>query len=248
MMKVVFHEDFFRSYTMDPAAATGRIEAVVKVIRDKVTFVQAVPASDEDIAAVHTKSHIAEVTREGLYDIAALAAGGAMQAAEIGLKEPSFGLIRPPGHHASANSAWGFCFFSNMAIAVEKLQRERKIESALVLDFDLHFGDGTVNILGGKDYVSILNPKASDRGRYVDEIRKFLDSRQVDIIGISAGFDHHEDDWGGLLATSDYKKIGRLVRDAAQKTKGGYFAILEGGYNHQVLGQNVMALIEGMEA
>ena len=248
MMKVVFHEDFFRSYTMDPAAATGRIEAVVKVVRDKVTFVQAVPASDEDIAAVHTKSHIAEVTREGLYDIAALAAGGAMQAAEIGLKEPSFGLIRPPGHHASANSAWGFCFFSNMAIAVEKLQRERKIESAVVLDFDLHFGDGTVNILGGKDYVSILNPKASDRGRYVDEIRKFLDSRQVDIIGISAGFDHHEDDWGGLLATSDYKKIGRLVRDAAQKTKGGYFAILEGGYNHQVLGQNVMALIEGMEA
>ena len=248
MMKVVFHEDFFRSYTMDPAAATGRIEAVVEVVRDKVTFVQAVPASDEDIAAVHTKSHIAEVTREGLYDIAALAAGGAIQAAEIGLKEPSFGLIRPPGHHASANSAWGFCFFSNMAIAVEKLQRERKIESAVVLDFDLHFGDGTVNILGGKDYVSILNPKASDRGRYVDEIRKFLDSRQVDIIGISAGFDHHEDDWGGLLATSDYKKIGRLVRDAAQKNKGGYFAILEGGYNHQVLGQNVMALIEGMEA
>jgi acetoin utilization deacetylase AcuC-like enzyme len=248
MMKVVFHEDFFRSYTMDPAAATGRIEAVVKVIRDKVTFVQAIPAVDEDIAAVHTKSHIAEVTREGLYDIAALAAGGAIQAAEIGLKEPCFGLIRPPGHHASANSAWGFCFFSNMAIALEKLNREKKIDSALVLDFDLHFGDGTVNILGGKDYVSILNPKASDRGRYVDEIRKFLESRQVDIIGISAGFDHHEDDWGGLLATSDYKKIGRLVKEAAQRNKGGYFAILEGGYNHQVLGQNVMALIEGMEA
>jgi acetoin utilization deacetylase AcuC-like enzyme len=248
MMKVVFHEDFFRSYTMDPAAATGRIEAVVKVIRDKVTFVQAIPAVDEDIAAVHTKSHIAEVTREGLYDIAALAAGGAIQAAEIGLKEPCFGLIRPPGHHASANSAWGFCFFSNMAIALEKLSREKKIDSALVLDFDLHFGDGTVNILGGKDYVSILNPKASDRGRYVDEIKKFLESRQVDIIGISAGFDHHEDDWGGLLATSDYKKIGRLVKEAAQRNKGGYFAILEGGYNHQVLGQNVMALIEGMEA
>lgn len=248
MMKVVFHEDFFRSYTMDPAAATGRIEAVVKVIRDKVTFVQAIPAVDEDIAAVHTKSHIAEVTREGLYDIAALAAGGAIQAAEIGLKEPCFGLIRPPGHHASANSAWGFCFFSNMAIALEKLNREKKINSALVLDFDLHFGDGTVNILGGKDYVSILNPKASDRGRYVDEIRKFLESRQVDVIGISAGFDHHEDDWGGLLATSDYKKIGRLVKEAAQRNKGGYFAILEGGYNHQVLGQNVMALIEGMEA
>jgi acetoin utilization deacetylase AcuC-like enzyme len=248
MMKVVFHENFYRSYTMDPAAATGRIEAIVKVIRDKVQFVQAIPATEEDIAAVHTQSHIAEVTREGLYDIAALAAGGAMQAAEIGLKEPCFGLIRPPGHHASANSAWGFCFFSNMPIALERLKREGKIETALVVDVDLHFGDGTVNILGGKDYVSILNPKASDRGRYIDEIKKFLDSRQVDIIGISAGFDHHEEDWGGLLATSDYKKIGRLVKETAARNKGGYFAILEGGYNHQVLGNNVMALIEGMEA
>jgi acetoin utilization deacetylase AcuC-like enzyme len=143
-MKVVFHENFYRSYTMDPAAATGRIEAIVKVIRDKVEFVEAVPASSEDIAAVHTQSHIAEVTREGLYDIAALAAGGAVQAAEIGLKEPCFGLIRPPGHHASANSAWGFCFFCNMPIALEKLKREGKITSALVLDIDLHFGDGKI--------------------------------------------------------------------------------------------------------
>ena len=74
-MKVVFHKDFHHSYTSDPAAATGRIEAVLKVIKDRVDFVQAVPAAEEDIAAVHTKYHIAEVTRERLYDIAALAAG-----------------------------------------------------------------------------------------------------------------------------------------------------------------------------
>lgn len=246
-MKVVFHKDFHHSYTSDPAAATGRIEAVLKVIKDRVEFVQAVPAVEEDIAAVHTKYHIAEVTRERLYDISALAAGGAIQAAEIGLKEPCFALIRPPGHHASANSAWGFCFFSNMAIAMEKLKRENRIKSAMVLDIDLHFGDGTVNTLGSKDYVSILNPGSSSRERYIDEVKNFLDSKQADIIGISAGFDHHKEDWGGLLATSDYTEIGRMVKEAAAKNKGGYFAILEGGYNHRVLGQNVMALIEGME-
>ncbi len=88
------------------------------------------------------------VRREGVYDIAALAAGGAIQTAAIGLTEPCFGLIRPPGHHASAASSWGFCYFNNMAVALEKLYREKKIGTAFILDFDLHFGDGTVNILG----------------------------------------------------------------------------------------------------
>jgi acetoin utilization deacetylase AcuC-like enzyme len=53
-------------------------------------------------------------------------------------------------------------------------------------------------------------------------------------------------DWGGTLRTDDYGEIGRLVRSAAQRSKGGCFALLEGGYNHSVLGQNVMALIEGL--
>jgi acetoin utilization deacetylase AcuC-like enzyme len=68
----------------------------------------------------------------------------------------------------------------------------------------------------------------------------------ADIIGISAGFDHHEADWGGLLTTSDYREIGRLVREKSRKGGGGCFAILEGGYNQRVLGQNVMALLEGL--
>ena len=112
-MKVVFHEDFRMPYTSDPAAEGGRMEAVEWAIRDRVTWIKAVPAPEEAIAAVHTREHIARVRRDGLYDIAALAAGGAIQAAGIGLVEPCFGLIRPPGHHASAGSAWGFCFFNN---------------------------------------------------------------------------------------------------------------------------------------
>lgn len=246
-MKVIYHKDFNASYCSDPAAAPGRIEAVVKVIQNRVTFIDAIPAEKDDIAAIHTPSHIAAVTREGIYHIAALAAGGAIQAAEIGLKEPCFALIRPPGHHASAGSAWGFCYFNNMAIALDKLRREKKIKNAFVLDIDLHFGDGTVNILEGNGYVSIYNPSGSHPEQYLNNVKNRLNSEKVDIIGISAGFDNHAEDWGGLLSTEDYTEIGRMVREASRNNGGGCFAILEGGYNHGVLGGNVMALIKGME-
>ena len=120
-MKVIFHEDFYQVYTRDPAAASGRMEAIVKKLEPHVEFVPAVSALRRQIAAVHSEIHIQQVENQGLYEIAALAAGGAIRAAQIGLTEPCFGLIRPPGHHASESSAWGFCYFNNMAVALKTL-------------------------------------------------------------------------------------------------------------------------------
>jgi acetoin utilization deacetylase AcuC-like enzyme len=97
------------------------------------------------------------------------------------------------------------------------------------------------------DHVAIYNPGAGDRNNYLRNVEDFLKEQQTDIIGISAGFDNHEEDWGGLLWTEDYREMGRMVKDAAKRSGAGYFAILEGGYNHRVLGQNVVALIEGMK-
>ncbi len=245
-MKVVFHDDFYQIYTSDPAADAGRMEAVVEVIGPHVEFITAQNASDADIEAVHTPSQIDYVKRHGLHPLATLAAGGAIQAATIGLDEPCFGLIRPPGHHASANSSWGFCYYNNMAVAIAHLKREGRISSAYVLDIDLHYGDGTVNILGNKDYVTIHNLGTSDRNAYLKEVEDEMEQCAADIIGISAGFDNHRQDWGGVLATEDYHEIGRLARQAALRNNGGCFAILEGGYNHMVLGHNVLALLEGM--
>lgn len=245
-MKVVFHEDFCDVYTMDPAAEPGRMEAVIEVIGPRVELVKAEPASETDLLAVHTKAHVEHVRSIGLYPIASLAAGGAIQAATLGLAEPAFGLIRPPGHHASSGSCWGFCFFNNMAVALEHLRSTGKTKTAFVLDIDLHFGDGTVNILGGKDWVKVYNVEANDRDAYLEEVKREMDRCKADVIGISAGFDNHERDWGGTLRTEDYRAIGRMAVEAAGRSGGGCFAVLEGGYNHSVLGHNVMALLEGL--
>jgi acetoin utilization deacetylase AcuC-like enzyme len=246
-MKVVYHPAFTQVYTHDPAAQAGRMEAVVRVIEGRVTWVEARPAARGEIERAHTASHVDHVARrEGLYEIAALAAGGAIEAARTGIHEPAFGLIRPPGHHASSNSSWGFCYFNNMAVALLAMWAEQLIRSALVLDIDLHFGDGTVNILGGRDWVRICNPSARSREGYLAEVDEALAGTRADLIGISAGFDFHELDWGGLLSTEDYRTIGARVRSSAGAWDGGCFAVLEGGYNHDVLGQNVAALLDGL--
>jgi acetoin utilization deacetylase AcuC-like enzyme len=80
----------------------------------------------------------------------------------------------------------------------------------------------------------------------MDEVKREMDRCKVDLIAISAGFDNHERDWGGTLSTGDYREIGRMVLKAAKRSRGGCFGILEGGYNHSVLGHNAMALMEGL--
>lgn len=147
-MKIIYHEDYvnYAGYSYDPAASSGRITPIIKEIKEKTDYeiIKPEPASEEDILRAHTERHVKHIRSDkNLYYIASLAAGGAIKTAEIvyNNKEAAFGVIRPPGHHASTDSCWGFCFFNNMSIALLKLMAENKIESAFILDFDLHTGD-----------------------------------------------------------------------------------------------------------
>lgn len=246
-MNVYFNLQFYDEYTSDPAAESGRMEAIVDVLTPHVDFVDGEIADEEDLLAAHTCDHIEYVQEQGLYDIAALAAGGAISAALKSLEEPSFALIRPPGHHASADNCWGFCYFNNMAVCLYYLKKRALLKEAFILDFDLHYGDGNVNILGHESWVEILNPESSNRLRYLDKVKHALTNTRADIIAVSAGFDNHINDWGGLLCSSDYKTMGRWVRESSIRNGGSCFGILEGGYNHNVLGENVLAFIKGME-
>jgi len=250
-MKVIFHERFYEEYASDPAAAEGRMEAIVEVLGQDFPFLPPQPASEKDLALVHTLEQIERIKRSRhTYEVGLLSVGGAILASQLSLKgEPSFALIRPPGHHASPDSCWGFCFFNNMAIAIKRLMKEKKVKKALILDFDLHFGDGTENAFQGIPEVVYFSPPGAYGQEYVDSIENRLAQiSDCDIFAVSAGFDRHVDDWGGFLETEDYRKIGALVKKYSQKVcQGRRFGVLEGGYNHEVLGQNVRAFIEGLE-
>jgi acetoin utilization deacetylase AcuC-like enzyme len=250
-MKIIFHERFYEVYTGDPAAAAGRMEAIVKALGDDYQFISPPPALEKDLALVHTPDQIENIKRsKHIYEIGVLSAGGAILAAELAWEgKPAFGLIRPPGHHASPDSCWGFCYFNNIAIAVKNLLKKGSAKKSLILDFDLHFGDGTENCFQGIPQVFYFHPEGSDGQEFVGEVQRYLErANDFDILAVSAGFDRHVEDWGGLLTTENCRMIGSLVKTYSQKVcQGRRFAVLEGGYNHSVLGQNVRAFIEGMK-
>ena len=248
-MKVVYHERYKEVYSRDPAARAGRIETIYDELYGRFEFIKPVPANEEDLRLVHTQSHIDSIRRRKLYDNALLAVGGAIKASELAMEgEPAFGLIRPPGHHASPSSCWGFCFLNNAAISIEKLRKEGKVKRAFIVDIDLHYGDGTANIFASNPEVSYYHMPGGSREEQLKRLPDYLAGKKgYEILALSAGFDRHEEDWGGVLKTRDYEDIGKMIRDFTEKEcDGRRYAVLEGGYNHQVLGKNVKAFLKGM--
>lgn len=251
-MKIVYHEKFKNSeYATNPAASSGRIESIIEELEklDYLGFVEPVSANVGDLKLAHTSNHIKKIKNKDslLFELASLAVGGAIESSKIAFNgEPAFGVTRPPGHHASPSRCWGFCYFNNMGIALNRLIEDDKIESAYILDFDLHIGDGNINTLAHNPNIQILNP-AGGHETYMEEISKDFESEgRFDIIGVSAGFDEHVEDWGKKLTTEDYERIGSMVKEFSnEKCNGRRFAILEGGYNQKVLGKNVASFIEG---
>jgi acetoin utilization deacetylase AcuC-like enzyme len=117
------------------------------------------PATRPELTRVHATSYVDRValTRgrpvkldpdtfasSGSCDVALLAAGAAIQAAEhaVATREPAFALVRPPGHHAEVDRAMGFCFFNNVAVAAAAMLA-RDLERIAIVDIDVHHGNGT---------------------------------------------------------------------------------------------------------
>jgi acetoin utilization deacetylase AcuC-like enzyme len=145
-----------------------RLRAIVARLERSGVFsrlvrIEPFPASDEWITQVHTVSYVETLKRRaptsgrvsldpdtsmssGSLAAAYLAAGGAIAAADAivaGSVEHAFCAVRPPGHHAEHDRAMGFCLFNNVAIAARYLQRRHAMARVLIVDWDVHHGNGT---------------------------------------------------------------------------------------------------------
>jgi acetoin utilization deacetylase AcuC-like enzyme len=148
-----------------------RLQAILRAVREAGLLEQCVPvpiqaATAEQLALVHDPAYI-EIVRlmcEGgftfigspdtgvgpaSYDVAALATGGVLAACDMVSRRDvlrAFCAVRPPGHHAEADQALGFCLFNHVAIAAEYLVRRQQVERVAIVDFDAHHGNGTQHI------------------------------------------------------------------------------------------------------
>ncbi len=145
----------------------NRLETIIShleqtQLKQQLTHIKPRAATTEELSLVHHKqyiSHIQDAAQRGggwldadtvmspnSYEAAIYAAGGAIRATEAvidGEVGSAFALVRPPGHHAISQRAMGFCLFNNVAIATKYALAKYKLERILIIDFDVHHGNGT---------------------------------------------------------------------------------------------------------
>jgi acetoin utilization deacetylase AcuC-like enzyme len=141
------------------------LELAAEAERDGVLRVAPRPASVEELYAVHAPRHVervaasagreltvfdADTTAEARsYETARLAAGGVLQVIDAVVERRAangFALVRPPGHHAESDRVMGFCLFNNVAVGAAHLRRTHGVGRVLILDWDVHHGNGTQEI------------------------------------------------------------------------------------------------------
>jgi acetoin utilization deacetylase AcuC-like enzyme len=96
----------------------------------------------------------------GSYKAALYAAGGSIAAVEAVMERDvscDYALVRPPGHHATNNNAIGFCLFNNIATAANYASKTYKIERVLIIDFDVHHGNGKQEAFAHNPYVLYIS-------------------------------------------------------------------------------------------
>jgi acetoin utilization deacetylase AcuC-like enzyme len=164
---IVYDPIYLKHDTGQHVENSRRLEATIAYLEQTQLLPQLVlikprAATVEEIALVHDGSyisHIQNLAEKGggwldadtvmsrySYEAAAYAAGGVIKASAAvmdGEVDSAFGLVRPPGHHATSRKAMGFCLFNNVAIAAKYALAKYRLERVIIIDFDVHHGNGT---------------------------------------------------------------------------------------------------------
>lgn len=188
-------DERFLSYETTPFSPENpeRIAFIYEQLKGRgwYRWIEPKMASPEELALVHGQAYIEEVKElsekggrlapdtwiaPGGFEVSALAVGGVIRAIEEtvnGGVRMAFALVRPPGHHASANKGMGFCVFNNVAIGAKYAIGALGVKRVLVVDWDVHHGNGTQEIFYADPQVLYFSvhqyPFFPDSG-YFDEI------------------------------------------------------------------------------
>lgn len=267
-------------------------------ITARMVPVAAKPVEYSLLSRIHTPRHIASVRalaeRGGgyilpdtyvarrSYDVALAAAGGTVEVVRAvleGRAGSGIALVRPPGHHATPDLAKGFCLFNNIALGAQCALDDFGVSRVLVIDWDVHHGNGTQDIFYESPHVLYFStheyplfpgtghwqesgeadgkgftvnvPLPSGAGDqafasiYADLLAPLARRFRPELILVSAGYDAH---WKDPLASlqmslAGFWRMAQEVRDlAGELCEGRLVAVLEGGYNLEVLACGVADL------
>lgn len=274
-----------------------RLQTILEVLRQpgwegRIEWREAPPVTREQLLRVHTSEYLEfleETSRQGggqldpdtamnehSWEVAGYAAGGAVLAATTAIETGSgtFAAVRPPGHHALADRAMGFCLLANVVIAAREALAHPGVERVLIVDWDVHHGNGTQALVESDPSIHFVSmhqwphyPGTGDerergagnvwnvprRGglppdEYVGDLLQAIDKASAewppDLVLISAGFDSMA---GDPLAGFTLRPHDYGTITTRLKEFGvGVAATLEGGYSLENLASGVPAFLEAL--
>jgi len=276
-----------------------RIEAVLTALRAPelstvVALSEGPLATREQLERVHPAPYLNALERlsrvgggaldadtvmsDGSWDAALASAGAAVRAVELGIERGSaFGATRPPGHHALATRAMGFCFFNNVVVAARHAQQLGKAR-VLIVDWDVHHGNGTQALVerdptiryvsmhqypwypgtGAEDERGVGNvfnvprPAGLPRARYVrdllDAVENAIDGWRPDLLLVSAGFDSLAGDPLGGFTLEPEDMAAWTATFRERVAPAPVVGVLEGGYRLDLLAAGVRAHVRALAA
>ena len=300
-MHLITHPDCLRHETPPGHPERGeRLQAVMDRLTESgllqvLVTRQAHAVTASQLAEVHSQSLIDALTLtspgDGLVAVdadtamgphslsAAMHAAGAVvdgvRAVLNGETDRAFCAVRPPGHHAEADAAMGFCLYNSIALGAQAALDQ--LERVAILDFDVHHGNGTVDIFKDRPEVLVCSsfqhpfyphryadirrdnitntplPACTTGSAFRQAIERdwipALRDHQPELILVSAGFDAHAADPLAQLQLDeeDFRWVSELIVDQANAyARGRVVSALEGGYDLEALAASVQVHVEAL--